>query len=133
MKSIKIIRDKKRIKKTGEVFTPSKMVDKIISRMPIKFFRNPNTIFIDSCCGEGNIIIQIILKKLEFDHTVDEIIDSIYGCDYMEDNVEICRTRILETLKVQDSEFYRELIKKRIICFDSINNSIYDKFAFTNG
>lgn len=103
---------------TCEVFTPQETVRKMLDKLPIELFDKPEKTFLDNSCGNGNMLVEILMKKLMhaprdkrmygsiprckvlpfyvFAEYVEECVKSLYGTDMMEDNVEECRKRILD-------------------------------------
>lgn len=51
--------------KLGQVFTPTKIIQKMIDALPKDSFSDPNKTFLDPCAGNGNFTI-ILVKKLMF-------------------------------------------------------------------
>jgi len=62
-----IDRDKLRVKKTAEVFTPQQLVvemlDKLESEKP-ELFTDPTKTFIDNSCGDGEFFGEIIIRTM---------------------------------------------------------------------
>lgn len=91
----KIVRDKQRVKQTGEVFTPLPLVDEILGKMDPALFKDPTKTFIDNSCGDGNFLVRVIAHKIMHGSTPEEALSTTYGVDLMEDNVKHCRDRLL--------------------------------------
>jgi len=88
---------KKRRKRTAEIFTPKKLVDEMLDKLPEEVWQEGKT-FCDPACGDGEFLIQVLLRKLHKGHDPLESLKSIYGCDIMKDNIEECRKRLLKTI-----------------------------------
>lgn len=88
---------KARTKITGEVFTPTKLVDEMLDKLPIEVFTDPTKTFIDPACGNGQFIVPVIDKKIANGVALQEALSTTYGVDLMVDNVcdTICRLYIL--------------------------------------
>ncbi len=83
-----------RVKKTGEIFTPTELVIKILQKMDIEKFATGKTI-IDSACGDGQFLVPVKwLKVLHFGMTEEDALKDIYGVDIMRDNVDLCKKRL---------------------------------------
>ena len=83
-----------RVKKTGEIFTPTELVIKILQKMDIEKFAKGKTI-IDSACGDGQFLVPVKwLKVLHFGMTEEDALKDIYGVDIMRDNVDLCKKRL---------------------------------------
>ena len=87
-------RDDARIKKTGEVFTPSSLVTEMVNEIPEETLRNPASTFCDNSCGSGNFLVGLRDKLLEY-HTEEHIVNNmLYGVDLMLDNITETRDRL---------------------------------------
>jgi len=108
-------REKSRIKATGEVFTPTSEVEKMLDRIDQKLFKDSTKTFLDNSCGDGQFLASVLYRKLENDIDFEIAISSIYGVDLMEDNVEETRTRLL-----CGREDLRHIVNKNIVCHDAL-------------
>ena len=88
-------RDKARVKATGEVFTPTPLVQEILNKLSIEQFTDPTKTFLDPSCGDGQFLGEVLIRKMENGSTFDEALSTIYGVDLMIDNVDLCRERLL--------------------------------------
>jgi 16S rRNA G966 N2-methylase RsmD len=52
-------------KKFGEVFTPMKLVNEMLEKLPKEVWKNKNLKWLDPCCGMGNFPIAVYLKLME--------------------------------------------------------------------
>lgn len=84
---------------TGEVFTPSYFTKKILSSLPKEVWKENKT-FLDPACGNGNLLIPVLWRKIENGHRPLEALHSVYGVDIMPDNVRECRIRLLSLVSV---------------------------------
>jgi hypothetical protein len=87
-------RDKNRTRATGEVFTPTALVRKILDRKPIDEFIEPTNTFIDPSCGDGQFLSEVVIKKMENGSTYGQALETTYGVDLMEDNCFECIRRL---------------------------------------
>jgi hypothetical protein len=87
-------RDKARVKATGEVFTPTPLVQEILNQLPLNQFTDPNKTFLDNSCGDGQFLSEIIIKKMENGSTYEQALATIYGVDLMIDNCIECIRRL---------------------------------------
>lgn len=106
-----LVKSKQRVKDAGEVFTPRWVVRDMLDLDEIKDMSfELDTTFLEPACGNGNFIIQILLRKLTsvskeaFDIDVARSVASIYGVDIAEDNVKETRARMMRAIKY----FYNE-------------------------
>jgi len=88
-------RDKLRVKATGEVFTPTALVQQVLDQMPQEIFKDPAKTFCDPSCGDGQFLSEILIRKLENGIDFVTALSSLYGYELMEDNVNLCKERLL--------------------------------------
>lgn len=110
-----IDREHARIKATGEVFTPTPLVQIVLDEMSQDLFTDPNKTFLDPSCGDGQFLGEVLIRKMENGSTFDQALSTIYGVDLMEDNVELCRERLL-----CGREDLRHIVEKNIVCADGL-------------
>ena len=104
-----IERDKLRIKATGEVFTPTPLVQEMLDKIDPNFFQSPAKTFLDNSCGDGQFLGEILIRKMENGSTFEQALSTIYGTDLMIDNVDLCRERLL-----CGQEHLRHIVEKNI-------------------
>jgi hypothetical protein len=90
-----IDREQTRIKITGEVFTPTLLVEKILDKMDQGMFSNSTKTFLDPSCGDGQFLASALYRKLKHGIDFETALRTIYGVDLMIDNVDLCRERLL--------------------------------------
>ena len=108
-------REKSRVKATGEVFTPTPLVQEILDQLPNVYFTDPNKTFLDPSCGDGQFLGEVLIRKMENGSTFEQALSTIYGVDLMEDNVDLCRERLL-----CGREDLRHIVEKNIVCHDGL-------------
>ena len=108
-------RDQLRVKATGEVFTPTELVREMLEKLPIDQFTDPSKTFLDNSCGDGQFLGEVIIRKMENGSTFEQALSTTYGVDLMEDNVELCRERLL-----CGQEHLRHIIEQNIVCADGL-------------
>jgi len=106
-------REKTRVKATGEVFTPTPLVEEILDKMNQELFKEPTKTFLDPSCGDGQFLASVLYRKLENGIDFEIALSTIYGVDLMEDNVDLCRERLL-----YGREDLRHIVERNIICHD---------------
>lgn len=111
-----IERDRLRVKATGEVFTPTPLVQEILDQLPQELFTDPTKTFIDPSCGDGQFLSEVLIRKMENGIDFATALGTIYGVDLMEDNVELCRERLL-----CGQEHLRSIVEKNIVCADALD------------
>ena len=109
----------KRVKQTAEIFTPPALTNEILDKLPLEVWE-PEKTFCDPACGNGNILLEVLIRKLSYDHPALVAVRAIWGVDLMPDNVIECRERLLELIPEIDKEEARKLLKKQIACHDAL-------------
>lgn len=108
-------RDRVRVKATGEVFTPTLLVQKMLGLSPVELFIDPSKTFLDPSCGDGQFLGEVLIRKMENGSTFEQALSTIYGVDLMIDNVDLCRQRLL-----CGREDLRHIVEKNIQCRDGL-------------
>ena len=108
-------RDKLRVKATGEVFTPTPLVQEILSTIPLEQFQDPTKTFLDNSCGDGQFLGEVLIRKIENGSTFEQALSTIYGVDLMIDNVDLCRERLL-----CGQEQFRHIVETNIQCHNAL-------------
>jgi len=116
-----IERDRLRQKETGEVFTPTPKVQEILDDIekekPIMFTDETMT-FIDNSCGDGQILSEVVIRKMERNGcTLEQALSTTYGVELMEDNVELCKKRLAGPNPTQE---ILDILDKNIVCADAL-------------
>lgn len=91
-----LIKSKERVKTFGEVYTPKKLVKKVLNNIEDEFW-NKGKIFFEPSCGNGNFLIEILIKKVKISNDILLSLSEIYGVDILYDNVLEARKRMLKT------------------------------------
>jgi type I restriction-modification system DNA methylase subunit len=108
-------RDQLRVKSTGEVFTPTAAVQKMLDTLPEDFFKDATKTAIDPACGDGQWLSEVLIRKMEHGSTFEQALSTIYGVDLMQDNVDLCRERLLA-----HQEHLRHIVEHNIVCADAL-------------
>lgn len=112
-----IERNKIRTLHTSEFFTPLQTVQEILDEYPDKIFSDPKSIWCENSVGDGEFLGEILIRKVERGVSFEQALESCLGFDIMEDNVKLCRERLLcgredlrhiveRNILVQDAEKY---------------------------
>jgi len=111
-----IKRNRIRIKQTNEVFTPTPMVQNCLDKISDQsVFSNKNKTFLDNSCGDGQFLSEVLIRKLENGIDFETALSTVYGVDLMQDNVELCRERLL-----CGREDLRHIVERNIVCADAL-------------
>ena len=111
----KLIQSEKRQKELGEVFTPTPLVLQILNKLPKNVWQEDKT-FLDPSCGNGQFLAVVLMMKLHLGHK--NPIDTIYGVDIMQDNVEATRARLLKI--AGNTKRNRKVVERNIVCHDGL-------------
>lgn len=97
---------KKRVNDHGEVFTAEREVNAMLNLVKQETERIDSR-FLEPACGTGNFLVEILTRKLnivekrysknqlEYERNAIIALSSIYGIDILQDNVQMCRDRLL--------------------------------------
>lgn len=145
------IKQKERVQKYGEVFTPSNIVNDMLDLLPVedgnlildskdgtkKSFLTST--FFEPSCGDGNFLVEILNRKLNLvsrsslDRDVLLAISSCYGVDIQADNVLECRRRLLgviedfyEDIKISDEQYEKlnEILYRNIVLGNTLTSKM---------
>ena len=108
-------RDRQRIEANAEVFTPTELVREILDHLDPQLFQDPRKKFLDPSCGDGQFLSEVLIRKLENQIDFEIALSSLYGIDLMEDNVELCRNRLL-----CGREDLRAIVERNIVSADAL-------------
>jgi type I restriction-modification system DNA methylase subunit len=108
-------RSQQRVKATGEVFTPTELVQEILNQLPQDLFTDPSKTFLDNSCGDGQFLGEVLIRKMENGSTFEQALSTIYGVDLMPDNVDECRERLL-----CGRTNLAHIVERNIVCHDAL-------------
>jgi len=116
-----IERDKLRIKQTAEIFTKTELVQKMLDDFeklyPMAFLDSSKT-FIDNSCGDGQILSEVVIRKMgQSNCTLEQALSTTYGVELMEDNVQLCKERLAGPNPTQE---ILDILDKNIVCHDAL-------------
>ena len=113
-----IERDKVRVKQTSEVFTRTKDVLICLDEFDESIWLDNNQKFIDPACGDGQFLVEVVIRKLERSGcTLEQALSTTYGVDIMPDNIELCRKRLMGT---EPTEQIIKILNNNIVCADAL-------------
>ena len=116
-----IERDSHRIKVTAEIFTKTELVVEILDKIELTqtdIFFNQDKTFIDNSCGDGQFLSEVVIRKMERSGcSLNQALNTTYGVDLMEDNVNECRKRLAGPNPTPE---ILEIVNKNIICHDAL-------------
>lgn len=119
------IKSKERVRDQGEVFTAEREVNAMLTLVQNETERIESR-FLEPACGDGNFLAPILERKLavvgsrykksqlEYERNVLIAIGSIYGVDYLKDNVIDCRKRLYGIFLAEYKSLYGKKVKETI-------------------
>ena len=112
---------KARVKQSAEIFTPPKLVNEMLDKLPKEVWDGSKT-FLDPAAGNGEFLIFVFLRKIQRGHTPLSALKTIYGVELLNDNVQECRVRLLKLASYFDKITIKhiEIIWTNIVCADSL-------------
>lgn len=119
-----IKRDKTRITKNGEVFTPTVLVDRLLDKIPDEKWKDPEATFLEPCCGNGQIVVGILERRISCGVSPIDALRTLFGVELMQDNVDLCKGRIRDVLRANGVKITRQvndIIDRNIVCSDFFN------------
>ena len=99
----------------GEVFSPTELVQQILDQFPVTEFHDYSKTWIDHSGGNGQLLSEVLIRKLEHGSTLEQALSTIYGVEINEENVIACRERLL-----CGREDLRHIVLRQIICADAL-------------
>ena len=108
-------RDNLRVKSTGEVFTPTPLVQEMLDRLDPDLFTDPDKTFLDPSCGDGQFLSEVLIRKVQNGIPFEQALSTIFGVDLMPDNVKLCQDRLL-----CGREDLRHIVDQNIVCYDGL-------------
>ena len=123
-------RTQARVKATGEVFTPTDLVQTVLDGLPQELFADADKTFLDNSCGDGQFLSEVLIRKMQNGIPFDQALSAIYGVDLMQDNVDLCRERLL-----CGQEHLRHIVEKNIVQGNALeyNYTFGEPEVFGNG
>ena len=99
----------------GEIFTPTELVDQMLSHLDKSIFTDCKKTVIDSGCGNGQILASVLYHRCLNGMNFEDALSTIYGVDINLKNVQITRERLL-----CGQEDLRHIVEKNIVCHDAL-------------
>lgn len=90
---LKLIKSKERVRDAGEVFTPTNLVNQMLSQFPPDAWDKSRN-WLEPTCGNGAFIVAIITHKIAHGSTLIQALNTTFGLDIMADNISECHQRI---------------------------------------
>lgn len=124
MEFVSEINRKDRRQDTAEDFTPLELVNQMLDKLPTEYFKEKKN-FLDNSAGNGNIIVEVIRRKLANGMSYTDALNSTYAIEILPDNVSEMKHRIRVLIKrfVPDADtcLIDPILEKNIVCYDALD------------
>lgn len=116
----RLIKSADRVKDHGEVFTPQHIVNMMLDQPEIQAkIQDLTATFLEPAAGEGAFLVELLHRKMqvalkqshssqEFDEHALMALASLYGIEYLEDNMEMLVMNMLMTFRDDYRNFIRQ-------------------------
>ncbi len=125
------IKSKDRVRRHAEVFTAEREVKAMCDMIPQETWQNIESTFLEPACGTGNFLAEILERKLKLCQSVKDglkALNSLFGIDIQQDNVNECRERLFSIFKAHFPEandlaltVANKFLNTHIVCDDMLN------------
>lgn len=130
----RIGRSEERVRKNGEIFTPTALVNEMLDLLIKHQLENGKSLYevtdgnwVDPSCGNGQFLVEVVRRKLEAGHTPEHALETTYGVELMPDNTGVCRVRVLQVvaehlkqpLDIVKKKYYH-IVKQNIVCGEAL-------------
>ena len=109
-------------KSTQEFFTPYSIVKKMCDKIPDEDWQDPSKTFCEPCYGNGQFVIYIIWNRLQQGMDWKTALETCYGVELMQDNVDETKERIIDLfykLNIEyDKDVAYEIMNRNLVCSD---------------
>ena len=101
----------------GEYYTPPSLIEKMLDGLENILFSDPFITFLDPACGNGQILSEIVIRKVKSGISYSQALSTIKGIDINPDSVNEC----IDRLALNDPT-YKKILKNNIQCKDSLTH-----------
>jgi len=105
----------KRQDELGQFFTPYWISQKLHYINQEVFINSKKTVIDPAGCGIGDLLVEVLIKRLENKINYSDAISTIFGVDIDQNAIEICRERLL-----CGQEHLRSIVERNIVCADAL-------------
>ena len=117
------IASRRRVADHGEVFTNEREVSAMLDLVKQETERIDSR-FLEPACGTGNFLSEILKRKLtvvedrygrsqlEYERNAVLAVSSVYGIDILEDNIDLCRSKLLDVFSESYTRLFRHKAKE---------------------
>lgn len=107
-------RSEQRKRELQEVFTTDKIL-KDFDKFDQNYFKDPEQPFVDPCCGDGSLLGEALIRKVENGIEFEMALSQLFGCDIEQTNVDATKQRLL----CGRTDLQR-IVDKNIYCWDAL-------------
>ena len=93
-----LVRSRERVSDLGEVFTPEHIVKEMHDLLPPEKWAERDMVYLEPTCGNGQFLVQAVRMKMDSGLTPEQAVNTVFGLDIMQDNIEESRKRVLEVV-----------------------------------
>jgi predicted RNA methylase len=102
----------------GEVFTPSRLVRRMLDRIPEKVWKNPKSTFCDLSMGTGSFLVEIVNRLVNiYKYTEEDAKSRVFGYD----------------IHVKYVNYLKRMGYKNLFCTDSLKENFKMRFDVVIG
>ena len=109
-------------KSTQEFFTPYSIVKKMCDKISEEDWSNPNKTFCEPSFGHGQFVIYIIWNRLRHGIPWKTALETCYGVELMQDNVDEAHGRIIKLFDAlgidYDEDMAMDIMLRNLVCHD---------------
>jgi type I restriction-modification system DNA methylase subunit len=112
--------NKQAVKERGEVFTPPRLVNEVLDKLPQDILLNPEKVIGDIAgCGNGNFLVEVLNRRMNAGISHLDALKTIYGIEIHQPNVDECKRRL--SLGSTDREIWK-ILNHNIVCADALDD-----------
>lgn len=105
-----------------EFFTPYSIVKRMCDKISDEDWSDPDKTFCEPCFGNGQFIIYIIYNRIIHGVNWQTALETLFGLELMQDNVDETKDRVIELLNALGIAFNeksaRDIMEHNFICHD---------------
>ena len=105
---------------TQEFFTPYSIVKRMCDKIPESDWNHPLKTFCEPCFGNGQFVIYIIYNRIIHGINWRTALETCYGVELMQDNVDECKDRVIDLLNALGIAFNektaRDIMDRNLVC-----------------
>lgn len=105
-----------------EFFTPYSIVNRMCDKIPESDWNHPLKTFCEPCFGNGQFVIYIIYNRIIHGINWRTALETTFGVELMQDNVDECKDRVIDLLNALGIAFNektaRDILDYNLVCHD---------------